>query len=161
MLANDQVHRAGGTTRVNIEKPRTVNEANDVVKLEREPVPVQCLVSWHFDCVSVFMLPRHPSRVLFSCKLNQGPPQYSRHRVLSRLRRVAKANSWVARARPATRLWWLFQTYWRGPCPCHPVALLTPRLIHGHASVDHATRLLVRLHCSYEVDLFQNVNVVP
>ncbi len=41
---NDQVHRAGGPTRVNVEQPKNVNEGNDIEKPKREPAPVQRLV---------------------------------------------------------------------------------------------------------------------
>lgn len=44
---NDQVHRAGGTIRVNFEKSKTLNEGNDVEKPKREPTPVQRLVMHH------------------------------------------------------------------------------------------------------------------
>ena len=44
---NDQVHRAGGPTRVNVEKSNTVNEGNSVEKPKNEPAPVQRLVRPH------------------------------------------------------------------------------------------------------------------
>ena len=38
---NDQVHRAGGPTRVNVEKPKTLNEGEDVEKPKDERAPVK------------------------------------------------------------------------------------------------------------------------
>jgi hypothetical protein len=42
---NDQDHRAVGPTRVIVEKPNTLNEANDFEKLKGEPDPVYRLVN--------------------------------------------------------------------------------------------------------------------
>ena len=50
---NDQVHRADGSTRVNVDKQKTVNEGIDAEKPKREPAPVECLVSLSFQPLEV------------------------------------------------------------------------------------------------------------
>jgi len=50
MTANDQVHRAGEPTRLNVEKRKNVDEGIEFEKTKREPAPVQRFVSWRLPC---------------------------------------------------------------------------------------------------------------